>query len=191
MCSLGAWPRVSSSQAGLGEETKPGPAAPSTSARLRAAPARVTGHGPGSHKQDQLPRRQARAQWSASGTRPLREGHTHKNVGSRGGGGLSTRWVTGSDGPVPCFQDALLGCVQKKVPLLLSRGMVRLVVIDSVAAPFRCEFEGPASARRARALQALGAALRRLSRTFRSPVLCVNQVGPSPAPSFHERVLCL
>lgn len=72
--------------------------------------------------------------------------------------------------------DALLGCVQKKVPLLLSRGMARLVVIDSVAAPFRCEFDGPASVRRARALQALGAALRRLSGTFRSPVLCVNQV---------------
>ncbi|XP_059541547.1 DNA repair protein XRCC3 [Myotis daubentonii] len=72
--------------------------------------------------------------------------------------------------------DALLECVRRKVPLLLSRGMVRLVVIDSVAAPFRCEFDGPASARRARALQALGAALRRLSCTFRSPVLCVNQV---------------
>ncbi|XP_008157066.2 DNA repair protein XRCC3 [Eptesicus fuscus] len=72
--------------------------------------------------------------------------------------------------------DALLECVRSKVPLLLSRGMARLVVIDSVAAPFRCAFDGPASVRRARALQALGAALRRLSCTFRSPVLCVNQV---------------
>ncbi|KAM7156374.1 DNA repair protein XRCC3 [Molossus nigricans] len=33
--------------------------------------------------------------------------------------------------------DALLECVSKKVPMLLSRGMARLLVIDSVAAPFR------------------------------------------------------
>lgn len=64
--------------------------------------------------------------------------------------------------------------------MLLSRGMARLVVIDSVAAPFRCEFDQAASALRARHLQALGAELRRLSCTFRSPVLCINQVGPPP-----------
>ncbi|XP_035957565.2 DNA repair protein XRCC3 isoform X1 [Halichoerus grypus] len=71
--------------------------------------------------------------------------------------------------------DTLLECVTKKVPALLSRGMARLVVIDSVAAPFRCEFDGAASVPRARRLQALGAALRRLSCTFQSPVLCINQ----------------
>eukprot|EP00069_Balaena_mysticetus_P008380 bmy_05899T0 len=78
--------------------------------------------------------------------------------------------------------DTLLECVRKKVPVLLSRGMARLVVIDSVAAPFRCEFDQASSALRARRLQALGAELRRLSCTFRSPVLCVNQVGPPPPP---------
>uniref|UniRef100_A0A8C3YEI0 DNA repair protein n=1 Tax=Catagonus wagneri TaxID=51154 RepID=A0A8C3YEI0_9CETA len=72
--------------------------------------------------------------------------------------------------------DTLLDCVCRKVPVLLSRGMARLVVIDSVAAPFRCEFGGADSARRARRLQALGAELRRLSCAFRSPVLCINQV---------------
>lgn len=86
------------------------------------------------------------------------------------------------------FQDTLLECVRRKVPQLLSRGMARLVVIDSVAAPFRCEFDGAASVRRAQALQALGAALRRLSWAFRSPVLCINQVGhPLPSLSPHER----
>ncbi|XP_077798116.1 DNA repair protein XRCC3 isoform X5 [Macaca mulatta] len=73
--------------------------------------------------------------------------------------------------------DALLECVNKKVPVLLSRGMARLVVIDSVAAPFRCEFDSQASAPRARRLQSLGAALRELSSAFQSPVLCINQVG--------------
>lgn len=68
------------------------------------------------------------------------------------------------------------------MPVLLSRGMARLVVIDSVAAPFRCEFDGPALVPRARHLQALGAALRRLSCAFQSPVLCINQVGAPPPP---------
>lgn len=67
------------------------------------------------------------------------------------------------------------------MPVLLSRGVARLLVIDSVAAPFRCEFAGADSARRARRLQALGAELRRLSCAFRSPVLCINQVGLRPA----------
>ncbi|XP_073923184.1 DNA repair protein XRCC3 isoform X2 [Castor canadensis] len=72
--------------------------------------------------------------------------------------------------------DTLLECVSKKVPVLLSRGMARLVIIDSVAAPFRCEFDSQTSVLRARHLQSLGAALRQLSSTFRSPVLCINQV---------------
>uniref|UniRef100_A0A8C2LUM5 DNA repair protein XRCC3 n=1 Tax=Cricetulus griseus TaxID=10029 RepID=A0A8C2LUM5_CRIGR len=73
--------------------------------------------------------------------------------------------------------DALLECVSKRVPILLSRGMARLVVVDSVAAPFRCEYDAQALATRAKHLQSLGAALRRLSSTFRSPVLCINQVA--------------
>ncbi|XP_021511646.1 DNA repair protein XRCC3 isoform X2 [Meriones unguiculatus] len=72
--------------------------------------------------------------------------------------------------------DTLLECVSKRVPILLSRGMARLVVVDSIAAPFRCEFDSQASAVRAKHLQSLGATLRRLSSTFRSPVLCINQV---------------
>ncbi|XP_006160116.1 DNA repair protein XRCC3 isoform X2 [Tupaia chinensis] len=72
--------------------------------------------------------------------------------------------------------DSLLECVSSKVPILLARGMARLVVIDSVAAPFRCEFDSQDAPARARRLQSLGAALRRLSATFRSPVLCTNQV---------------
>ncbi|XP_075859802.1 DNA repair protein XRCC3 isoform X3 [Microcebus murinus] len=91
--------------------------------------------------------------------------------------------------------DTLLECVSEKVPILLSRGMARLVVIDSVAAPFRCEFDSQASAPRARRLQSLGATLRRLSCTFQSPVLCVNQVtevvqeqgaGPRPPGKTHQ-----
>ncbi|XP_062945468.1 DNA repair protein XRCC3 isoform X1 [Cynocephalus volans] len=93
--------------------------------------------------------------------------------------------------------DTLLECVSKKVSILLSRGMARLVIIDSVAAPFRCEFAGQASAPRARLLQLLGGELQRLSSTFRSPVLCINQVteaveeqevAPGPPGFCNERV---
>lgn len=94
----------------------------------------------------------------------------------RAGGG---HWP-GVASTVPCCmsaQDTLLECVSKRVPILLSRGMARLVVVDSIAAPFRCEFDSQASAVRAKHLQSLGATLRRLSSTFRSPVLCINQVG--------------
>uniref|UniRef100_A0A8C8Z812 DNA repair protein n=1 Tax=Prolemur simus TaxID=1328070 RepID=A0A8C8Z812_PROSS len=93
--------------------------------------------------------------------------------------------------------DTLLECVSEKVPILLSRGMARLVVIDSVAAPFRCEFDGQASAPRARRLQSLGATLRRLSSAFQSPVLCINQVtevvqelggAPRPPGSWDEHI---
>ncbi|KAM6202792.1 DNA repair protein XRCC3 [Rhynchocyon petersi] len=71
--------------------------------------------------------------------------------------------------------DALLECVGRRVPVLLAHGMARLVVLDSVAAPFRCEFDGQAPTR-ARHLQTLGATLRRLSCSFQCPVLCINQV---------------
>ncbi|XP_069346594.1 DNA repair protein XRCC3 [Eulemur rufifrons] len=93
--------------------------------------------------------------------------------------------------------DTLLECVSEKVPILLSRGMARLVVIDSVAAPFRCEFDGQASAPRARRLQSLGATLHRLSCAFQSPVLCINQVTevvqepggvPRPPGSWDEHI---
>ncbi|XP_076984553.1 DNA repair protein XRCC3 isoform X2 [Tamandua tetradactyla] len=72
--------------------------------------------------------------------------------------------------------DALLECVGRKVPVLLAQGRARLVVVDSVAAPFRCAGDDLGPSARARALQSLGATLRHLSSTFHSPVLCVNQV---------------
>ncbi|XP_064149112.1 DNA repair protein XRCC3 isoform X2 [Loxodonta africana] len=93
--------------------------------------------------------------------------------------------------------DTLLECVSRRVPILLARGMARLVVLDSVAAPFRCEFDSQALTARARHLQTLGAALRHLSCSFQSPVLCINQVHPHPSPlgslagqSWGRHVLC-
>ncbi|KAJ0064026.1 hypothetical protein NL108_016725, partial [Boleophthalmus pectinirostris] len=77
---------------------------------------------------------------------------------------------------------SLLSCLSRRVVLLLSRRLVRLVVVDSVAALFRSEFEASDWLRRHRQLLAVSSALRRISRQFNAPVLCINQVRPRPGP---------
>ncbi|XP_038262228.1 DNA repair protein XRCC3 isoform X4 [Dermochelys coriacea] len=72
--------------------------------------------------------------------------------------------------------DTFYNCIAKRITLLLSRGMVRLVVIDSMAALFRCEFGAKDSVMKARYLQTFGAKLHSLSSRFRTPILCINQV---------------
>ncbi|XP_009069819.1 PREDICTED: DNA repair protein XRCC3-like, partial [Acanthisitta chloris] len=72
--------------------------------------------------------------------------------------------------------DAFQKCITQRLSLLLSRGMVRLVVIDSIAALFRCDFGAAESADRARYLQTFGAQLHSLSTRFRTPIMCINQV---------------
>lgn len=53
---------------------------------------------------------------------------------------------------------------------------MRLVVIDSIAALFRCEFGASDSVLKARYLQMFGAQLHSLSTRFSTPVVCINQV---------------
>ncbi|NXC43193.1 XRCC3 protein, partial [Penelope pileata] len=73
--------------------------------------------------------------------------------------------------------DTFCNCITKRISLLLSRGVVRLVVIDSIAALFRCEFGASDSVLKARYLQMFGAQLHSLSTRFRAPIMCINQVG--------------
>ncbi|NWS05062.1 XRCC3 protein, partial [Motacilla alba] len=71
--------------------------------------------------------------------------------------------------------DTFQQCITRRLSVLLARGMARLVLIDSMAALFRCEF-GPAdSALKARYLQSFGAQLHSLSTRFRTPIVCINQ----------------
>ncbi|NXF75127.1 XRCC3 protein, partial [Sclerurus mexicanus] len=72
--------------------------------------------------------------------------------------------------------DTFHKCITKRLSLLLARGMVRLVVIDSIAALFRCEFGVSESVMKARYLQTFGAQLHSLSTRFRTPIMCINQV---------------
>ncbi|NXM34045.1 XRCC3 protein, partial [Oxyruncus cristatus] len=72
--------------------------------------------------------------------------------------------------------DTFHKCITTRLSLLLARGMVRLVVIDSIAALFRCEFGASESVTKARYLQTFGAQLHSLSARFRTPIMCINQV---------------
>ncbi|NWU88658.1 XRCC3 protein, partial [Upupa epops] len=71
--------------------------------------------------------------------------------------------------------DTFHNCITKRISLLLTRGMVRLVIIDSIAALFRCEFGVSDSVTKARYLQSFGAQLHTLSIRFRTPIMCINQ----------------
>ena len=67
-------------------------------------------------------------------------------------------------------------CINKKLPVLLAQGRVKLIVIDSIAALFRCEFNIHETAKRAKQLSALAAQLNNLNCQYNAPVICVNQV---------------
>ncbi|XP_060684460.1 DNA repair protein XRCC3 isoform X1 [Hemiscyllium ocellatum] len=73
--------------------------------------------------------------------------------------------------------ESLNHCISKRLPILLSRGLIRLVVIDSIAALFRCEFGVSDSIAKAKYLQKIGAMLHHLSHQFSSPVICINQIA--------------
>ncbi|NXA84802.1 XRCC3 protein, partial [Thryothorus ludovicianus] len=72
--------------------------------------------------------------------------------------------------------DTFQQCITRRLSLLLARGMVQLVVIDSLAALFRCEFGPAQAALKARYLQSFGAQLHSLSTRYRTPIVCINQV---------------
>lgn len=76
-----------------------------------------------------------------------------------------------------CLQDSLEVFLSRRAPLLLARGLVRLIVVDSVAALFRAEFRADDWFERNRQLLTFSATLHRLSLEFGTPVLCINQVS--------------
>ncbi|XP_061785869.1 DNA repair protein XRCC3 isoform X1 [Nerophis lumbriciformis] len=71
---------------------------------------------------------------------------------------------------------ALHSCLTHRVPLLLARGLVRFVAVDSVASLFRSEFGVADWLERTRELLTVSSKLHYLSHEFNTPVLCINQV---------------
>ncbi|NXX85438.1 XRCC3 protein, partial [Urocolius indicus] len=72
--------------------------------------------------------------------------------------------------------ETLRRCVTRRLPLLLARRTVRLLLLDSIAALFRYEFGASESVAKAQYLQMVGAQLHSLSTRFRTPIMCINQV---------------
>ncbi|XP_008297141.1 DNA repair protein XRCC3 [Stegastes partitus] len=72
--------------------------------------------------------------------------------------------------------DSLQVCLSRRAPLLLAQGLVRLLVVDSVAALFRSEFQADDWLERNRQMLTFSSALHHLSQEFTTPVLCINQV---------------
>ncbi|XP_067131357.1 DNA repair protein XRCC3-like isoform X1 [Centruroides vittatus] len=67
-------------------------------------------------------------------------------------------------------------CLEKQLPPLIMSRNIKLVILDSVAALFRCEYGIDQTMERSLDLQKLGLILRRLATAHGLAVICVNQV---------------
>ncbi|XP_072045995.1 DNA repair protein XRCC3-like [Amphiura filiformis] len=79
--------------------------------------------------------------------------------------------------------DQLWYCIDQRLPLLIAKGLVKLIVIDSLAALFRSEFDSGEMFSRAKQLQRFGGRLHALSLKHNIAVVCVNQVTANMRPS--------
>ncbi|XP_075226431.1 DNA repair protein XRCC3-like isoform X2 [Lycorma delicatula] len=73
--------------------------------------------------------------------------------------------------------DGLKQCVMTQLPHLLTRQSIGLVVIDSITAVFRADYDQHDMATRAKDLRTVGLQLHSLANQFHISVLCVNQVS--------------
>lgn len=73
--------------------------------------------------------------------------------------------------------DDLQNIITHRLPLLLNRGAIKLVIIDSITALFRVEYSLGETSKRAKVLRSFGAQLQKLSHLHSIPVVCVNQVS--------------
>ncbi|WAR29211.1 XRCC3-like protein [Mya arenaria] len=88
---------------------------------------------------------------------------------------------------VPDF-DGLMHCITHKAPVLLKSGAVKLIVVDSVAAHFRSDYEGHEMYKRAQHIGALGTLLYTHSHEYNIPVVCINQVTSSMKPEGRQLI---
>ena len=67
-------------------------------------------------------------------------------------------------------------CLETKIDLLAKQVAIGLVVIDSIAAPIRSEFEMKDSRERNLAIHKVGNAINKLARKLNAPIVLLNQV---------------
>lgn len=72
--------------------------------------------------------------------------------------------------------DALWGILDVQLPVMLSSKSIKLIVIDSIAALFRVEFNVSQMAERAKVLAKMGSFLHKYTHQFQICIVCVNQV---------------
>ena len=70
-----------------------------------------------------------------------------------------------------------MDCLEKKVYQLAKQIKLGILVIDSVAAPIRAEFETKESRDRTIAIHRLGSVLNTIGRKLNIPVVVLNQVN--------------
>ncbi|KAL4238913.1 DNA repair protein xrcc3 [Mactra antiquata] len=75
--------------------------------------------------------------------------------------------------------EGLTECLEKKADLLLKSGTIKCIVLDSVAAHFRSDYEGHEMFKRAQHISMIGSLLFKYSQQYNIPVICINQVTSS------------
>lgn len=68
-------------------------------------------------------------------------------------------------------------CVIDKIPCLLAKQRIGVIIIDSIAAPYRAEYESTALKSRAKSLRKIGQGLHYYSKKFNICIICINQVS--------------
>ncbi|XP_034933799.1 DNA repair protein XRCC3-like [Chelonus insularis] len=71
----------------------------------------------------------------------------------------------------------LESCVKYRIPSLLLTQKIGLIVIDSIAAPFRVEFDSKELKHRAKLLRSIGLTLHNYSKSHGICCVCINQVS--------------
>ena len=67
-------------------------------------------------------------------------------------------------------------CINQKLPVLLNKGLIKLIIVDSVAGIFRSEYGMGEMVIRAKHMSSFAARLHQISHQKNIPVVCVNQV---------------
>lgn len=68
-------------------------------------------------------------------------------------------------------------CLQRKVPVLMNAHKIGLLVIDSIAAPYRVEDWKDQLQNRGKSLRSVGRQLHELCKNGDLCVICINQVN--------------
>ncbi|CAI9730113.1 repair XRCC3-like isoform X1 [Octopus vulgaris] len=75
--------------------------------------------------------------------------------------------------------ESLIVCLERKLPVLIKRRKIKLIVLDSVAALFRSEYAIEDTLLRSKHLSSIAKELHHVNMHYNIPVMCVNQVTAS------------